>query len=127
MHAAGVRNLLDTAVVSDVAGIDADLVHSGNSGFQCKAVIEMDIRYNRNAHGLLEGGDEAHRIHVRHGGPDNIAARGLESLRLTDAALDIGRRHAQHGLYGNRSAAANGNASHFHLSAHCVTLPIPGL
>ena len=37
------------------------------------------------------------------------------------------RRHAQHRLHGDGRAAADGDAPRFHLSAHIVTLPVPGL
>ena len=115
---AGIGHRLDPALVPDVARVDADLVHPRRCRFQRQAIVEVDIRYHRDAHRLLEGGDDRHRLPIRHSGTDDIAARGLQPPGLLHTGRNVVGRGVQHGLDGNRRAAAYRHLSHIYGFTH---------
>ncbi|CCX37078.1 putative uncharacterized protein [Clostridium sp. CAG:1013] len=115
MGTAGVRHGLHPGILSDVAGVDTDLIDAGSHCFQGQLVVKMDIRHQRDAYLLFDGGDQGHSLFIGDSSPEDLTARLLQTHRLGHTARNIRGGHIEHGLHRHRRAAANSHASCHHL------------
>ena len=103
---AGVGDRLDAAVIADVAGIDADLIHACGDGLQRELVIKMNVGDDRHRYRFFECGDQPNCLHMRNSGTDDLTSCRFQLLRLCDRAFDILGGLVQHRLDTDFSAAA---------------------
>ena len=113
---AGLHHGLDPVVVADVAGVDADLVHTNVGAGQRCLVVKVDIRHDGDAHRVLHGLDALGVGCAGAGHPQDLAAGGFAPLCLCHVAGNVLHRHIQHGLHRNGMVAANGHIADLHFS-----------
>ena len=104
---AGLGHGLDVFLAADVAGIDADFVDAARGSLEGEAVVKMDIRHQRHAHLLLDGGHSLRRLHVGDGDAHDIGARRLHGADLLYGGLHVPGLGGAHGLYRNGRAPAD--------------------
>ena len=113
---AGPDHFLHPAVVPDVAGVDADFVHTHRRAGQGRPVVKVDIRHNGDVHrpfhrldafGILGGGA---------GHPQNLAARRLAPFGLGHVPLDVLDGDIEHGLDRDGVGTADGHISDFYFT-----------
>ena len=110
---AGVHHCLHAAVVANIAGVDANFVHTHVCTGQRGLIVKVDVRHDGDAHGVLDRFDAPGVRRAGTGHAQNLAARCLAALCLCHIALDVLHRNIQHGLHRNGVAAANGHVSNF--------------
>ena len=113
---AGLHHGLDPVVVADVAGVDADLVHTNVGAGQRCLVIKVDIRHDGDVHRVLHGLDALGIRRAGAGHTQDLAARRLTALCLGNVALNVLHGDIQHGLHRNGVVAANGHIADLYFS-----------
>ena len=113
---AGLHHGLDPVVVADVAGVDADLVHTNVGAGQRCLVVKVDIRHDGDVHRVLHGLDALGIRRAGAGHTQDLAARRLTALCLGNVALNVLHGDIQHGLHRNGVVAANGHIADLHFS-----------
>ena len=110
---AGIRDRFYTVIITDVAGVDANLIGTGIDGGKGGAIVKVDIGHNGDIHRLLNG--RYHRGICRGGHRDahDLAARFCHAFCLLHVARNILNGHIEHGLHCNGVGAANGNVADF--------------
>ena len=110
---AGIRDRFYTVIITDVAGVDANLIGTGIDGGKGGAIVKVDIGHNGDIHCLLNG--RYHRGICRGGHRDahDLAARFCHAFCLLHVARNILNGHIEHGLHCNGVGAANGNVADF--------------
>ena len=118
MLTAGLRHRPHPLLGADVARVDADLIYPLRRTAQGQAVVEVDIRHQRDVNGLFDLPDGGGGLHGGYGHADDLAARALQPQDLGHGGGHILGGGAAHGLNGHRCAAADDHAADVHLLAH---------
>ena len=103
-------------VCTDVAGVDADLIHPRIHTGQRDFVIEMDVGHKRHIHCIFHCFYNAHVLQTGNAGTQNLAAGFHHPLGLSHVARDICYRHIQHGLDCHRIVTANHHIADFYFT-----------
>ena len=107
MRFAAVRDRAHALGRTDVARIDAQLVHAVFDGFDRKPVVEMHVGDERNMNALLDAFHRLRRRLVKDRDANDLAPRLFEPKNLIDRRVHVARVGVAHGLYGDRRAAAD--------------------
>ncbi len=70
-------------------------------------VMEVDVGNQGKGNGLFDFTQGGSRLRIRHGHPDDLAARFFEGVNLGDRLRNVPRIRAGHGLNGNRRSPAD--------------------
>ena len=128
IHADTDRNVLlladidhsaDALRAADVAGVDANF---GSTGLGCgdgEAVVKMDVRDERQGRLRADLAERMRCVHVRDGEPRDLTACGGQLSDLPERPFDVCRACIEHGLDGDRRAAA-GDGAGVNLPCHKV-------
>ena len=114
MAAAGLRHLFNPGILPDIAGVNPNFVYACRYTVQRQAVVEMDIRHQRNADLLFNRVNQGHRLGVGDGYPHNFTSGRLQLLGLADISRNILCRDIEHGLDADWLPRADGCSSDFH-------------
>ena len=112
----GIHHSLHPVIVADVAGVDADLVHTNVGAGQRCLVVKVDIRHDGDVHRVLDGFDALCIRRAGAGHPQDLAACSFAPLSLCHIAFDVLHRHIEHGLHRNRVAAADCHIADLHFT-----------
>ena len=104
-------NLADL-IAAEIPRIHPDGVGTVLHGRDGQAVIEMDIRNERQPDSLPDRPDGGSRILIEDGYTDNLAAAFLEPGNLFDGCRDVAGVGGCHGLDRHGGIAAHGHVSH---------------
>ena len=102
-----VGDRFDTTVIADVAGIDADLIHTRGDRLQRQFVIKMNIGDDRHGHRFFESGDQLNCLHIRNSRADDLTSSLFKLFCLSDGAFDILGGLIEHRLDADLRAAAD--------------------
>ncbi len=101
---------------SDVAGIDAQTIHTQVRHPQGNAVIKVDIRHQGNIHLFADGSEGFGGLHARDRDAHDIRSGKLQALNLIDGRGHIGGFGVGHALHGDRRSAPNGHIANHNLA-----------
>ena len=122
MGLAAVHHRLHSVGGADVARVDAELFAAVLHGGDGQPVIKMYVCHKRQVDPVHDVPDRPGRVHIEHGGADDLAARRLQPVYLLYGGLCVPGVRVGHGLDGHRGAAAHGHAAHKDLSRHIAIL-----
>ena len=71
---AGIRHGADALGCADVAGVDADLIHTLRGALQSQLIVKMDIRHQGDMDGRFDLTDGLGSLHSGHCHADDLAA-----------------------------------------------------
>ena len=83
---------------ADVSGVNPYLIDSSSSRFQCKPIVKMNIRYQRNMNSLLDCRNQRNCIAIWNRGTNDFASGLFQYGRLRCAAFNIIGTRVQHRL-----------------------------
>lgn len=86
---AGVDHGFDLGLVADVSGVDPDLVATGVNRLKGEAVVEMDIRNERDAGLFLDLFDGSCVFKINNGDADKSRSRLFEGVDLADGLDNV--------------------------------------
>ena len=104
--------LLNLLGVPQIAGIQAQAIHSAAGAFQGQLIVKMDVGNQGNLNPLFDFGHRPGRFQIGNGRADNVAAGFLQLVDLADGGFNIPRIGLGHGLDGNIGPAADLDAAH---------------
>ena len=110
----------DALRAADVAGVDANLGSTGLGRGDGEAVVKMDVRDERQGRLRADLAERMRCVHVRDGEPRDLAACGGQLPDLPERPFDVRRACIEHGLDGDRRAAADGDGAGVNLPCHMV-------
>lgn len=105
---ANIRHRFYPIVAAYVARVDTYLVDPPLGSVQRQTIVKMNIRHQGHIHGVLDRLNQIQRRLVRNGKADHLAPGSRQCLGLRHRAVNVRRRHIQHGLYQHRAVAAQG-------------------
>lgn len=105
---ANIRHRFYPIIAAYVARVDANFVDPPLGSAQRQTIVKMNIRHQRHIHGVLDRLNQIQRRLVRNGKANYLAPGSRQSLGLRHRAVNVRRRHIQHGLYQHRAVAAQG-------------------
>ncbi len=123
---AGSSHSLDSLGRADIARVDTDFIRPLLRRGHSQAVIEVDIRYQRQRRFGSDAAKGSSGLQIRHSQPGDLTARLGQPLQLRQRALRVGGFRVGHRLDGKGRAAAYRHASRHNLlglPAHCFTSP----
>jgi hypothetical protein len=104
----GAHNFDDAFMLTDIAGIQTQLVDAGFQCEQCELVVKVYVGNERNfRHALANFFQRQCRVVVRHSQTHNFAAGVDHLLDLFDGLIDVGRIGLGHRLNDHRRAATD--------------------
>ena len=106
---AGIHHRLHPVVVANVAGVDADLVHTHVRAGQSRLVVKVDVCHDGDVHRIFDGFDALCICRAGAGHPQDLAAGSFAPFCLSHIALNILHWHIEHRLHRNRILAADGH------------------
>ena len=104
---ANIGNGFDSGFITDIAGLDPNLINSPFGGTDSEFIIKVDIGNKRNIHSLFDRFYQIERLFVRNCKTDDLAACCGKFLGLIYGALDIACGNIEHGLHKDRRVAAD--------------------
>ena len=122
MRPAGIHDCPDAILSPDVAGVDADFVRAARRRFHGKAVVEVNIRNERDGDARLDLAQRVRGLHIGHRDTHDLAARLLQRVDLRDGGCCVLGMCVAHRLDRDRRAAADGDAARNNLLAHRIIL-----
>ena len=105
---ANIRHRFYPIVAADIARVDADLVDPPLGSAQRQTIVKMNVRHQGHIHGVLDRLNQIQSRLVRNGKANYLAPGSCQSLGLRHRAVNVRRRHIQHGLYQHRAVATQG-------------------
>ena len=105
---ANIRHRFYPIVAADIARVDTDFINATLCRTQRQTVVKMNVRHQGHIHGVLDRLNQIQRRLVRNGKADYLAPGSCQRLGLRHRAVNVRRRHIQHGLYQHRAVAAQG-------------------
>src|SRR5687767_13131261 len=106
------HHLADAVLVVQVARVQAELVDAGVQRHECQAVVEVDVRDDRQDRPANELLQRLPGALVRDGHARDLAAGFLELLDLADRRVEVVGERRAHRLHRDGRAVADGRAAH---------------
>ena len=93
-------------------GIESQAIGAVSGRSDGQAVVEVDIRHQRDVDRRFDSGDGLCRRFVRNRHPNDFAARIGQAPNLPDGGIDIVGFCVGHGLDADGGAASHGNITY---------------
>ena len=120
-----IADRLDTVIVTDIAGVNANFIVTKLGTTQRDLVVKMNIRNDRDGEScLLDADNRIRRLHGGNGNAHDVTSRILKRTHLRNRRLGIQGIGVGHGLDGDGVIAADRQAADFHFSAFSSYLVI---
>ena len=97
------RHLAHLVGVAQVAGIQAEFIHPLLDGGQGEAIVEVDIRHQRDVDLRFDGAQRVGGARIRHRHAHQFAAGFFQRMNLRHGGRHIVRGGFRHRLHGNRA------------------------
>ncbi len=103
----GIDHRAHAVFATDVARVDPQAIHAQLGHAQGDPVVEMDVGDQWHLDQLLDPAEGLGSVHVRHGYPDDIDARGFQAVDLGHGRGHIIGVAVGHALHRDRRIAAH--------------------
>jgi light-regulated signal transduction histidine kinase (bacteriophytochrome) len=110
------HNFGNLVLPADVPGIDPETIHALLHRLERKAVVEVDIRDQRELRAFSDLAERFRRIHVRYRQPNDLTARLLKMIDLLKRLRGFPRVRIAHGLDSHGRSAADLHVAESYLS-----------